>query len=503
MAPLRWLGTLLKADAWGGRPGFRRTRALLVRGLGVAYLAAFGSLAVQVDGLVGSRGVLPAAKYLDAARRVLDDRACWRLPTVLWLDCSDGAVRAVCWVGLAAGLGAAAGLVPRVPLAVAWFFYLSLTVVGQEFLGYQWDILLLESGLLGVMIAPWGWWLPRTRSATPVAVVWLFRWLVFRLMFLSGWVKLASGDTAWRTWQALRYHYETQPLPTWTSWYLHQAPGWFHTASVGFMFWAELVAPFLILGPRLARRIACVSFALLMAGIGLTGNYGFFNALSIILCLSLLDDRDLGSPESVRAEPPPATDGGIVRRVRAGTMALLVSLVSLATTMAAVETVSPQVTFPWPLEWIRRAAEPFRSTNTYGLFAVMTTERREIVVEGSDDGNAWRPYRFRWKPCEPDRRPRFTFFHLPRLDWQAWFAALSGRCDAAPWFLEFERRLFEGSPAVLGLLRENPFPDRPPKYIRARLFQYRFSRPGDRVWWTREELGLFCPPLSARDLARP
>jgi hypothetical protein len=471
---------------------------VLVRGLGVAYVAAFGSLAAQVDGLYGSGGILPIREVLDAVRNATGPERFWQIPSVLWLDASDATLRAFCWGGVALGLAAAAGLLPKAALGLAWLLYLSFNAAGPVFLSYQWDALLLESGLLGVLIAPWGIWLQRVKAGPPVAAVWLFRWLVFRLMFLSGWVKLASGDPTWRAWEALKYHYETQPLPTWTSWYAHQMPSRFQTASVGVMFWCELIAPFLIVGPRVARRVACASFLMLMAGIALTGNYGFFNILSAILCASLLDDRDLGAAPLPEPTGAPPWDFWRVLRVLA--LGVAAAVLATATTVSTLQVVWPRVNVPWPFELVRSAVDPLRSTNTYGLFAVMTTDRPEIIVEGSDDGATWRPYRFRWKPCEPDRRPRFTLPHLPRLDWQMWFAALSRRCGADPWFLRFERRLLEGAPAVLALLRENPFPDHPPRYVRARLFLYKFTRPGSRDWWAREDAGLFCPPLSLDDL---
>src|SRR5579883_2358201 len=496
-------------------------RSLLLRGLGMAYLAGFGSLAVQLDGLIGSRGILPAAEYLRFIGRRLGTGAWtyWQFPTLLWFGASDRALHALCWGGLALAGLVIAGILPGPCLALLWLFYLSLAVVGQEFLNYQWDALLLEAGLLGVLLTPWGLRLGRAADAPGGFAVWLFRWLVFRLMFLSGAVKLTSGDPTWRAWTALEYHYQTQPLPAWTSWYIHQMPPWFHWLSVGFMFYAELIAPFFVFGPRLLRRIGFVSLVLLQLLIAATGNYGFFNLLAIILCLSLLDDRDwawvavgwrgktrigdrsdeypsIPSPAaSVRdSDPPPATrhSPSVARTIAVGLVGGILVAVTGAQT---VETVLPWVLVPMPIQILAQVIEPLRSANPYGLFRVMTTERPEITVEGSDDGANWKPYRFRWKPCELDRAPRFTTPHLPRLDWQMWFAALAGDCRSAPWFLRFQRRLLEGSPAVLGLLRENPFPDRPPRFVRARLARYTFTHWGSKDWWACQELGLFCPPL--------
>jgi hypothetical protein len=486
----------------------------LLRGLGLVYLAAFGSLGVQLDGLVGSRGIAPAAEFLEGSGRILGAGLTryWRLPTIFWLDASDGALHAVCWAGIALGLALAAGILPGLCTALLWLSYLSLVVAGQVFLGYQWDSLLLETGFLAILLAPWGLRLSRARDDPWWFPVWLVRWLVFRLMFLSGVVKLASRDPTWRDWTALNYHYQTQPLPVWTSWYIHQLPAWFDWLSVGFMFYAELVAPFLVFGPRPVRLVGFASLVLLQVLIAATGNYGCFNLLAILICLCALDDRDF--TWLVRVIRPRRNSGEIAssphespsqdhqpwpwpRRLAVGVLGGVIIAVTGSQTL---EVVAPEFLLPSEFAVLSQWLEPFRSTNNYGLFAVMTTTRPEIIVEGSDDGLSWQPFRFRWKPCELDRPPRFIAPHMPRLDWQMWFAALAGDCRSTPWFVRFEQKLLEGSPEVLALLRANPFPDRPPRYVRARLYLYTFTERGSPDWWSRAERGLFCPPLSLDDL---
>lgn len=525
-------------------PRYQVTRALFLRGLALVYLAAFGSLAVQLDGLIGSHGILPAAEFLEQAGRVLGPGtlAYFRLPTLFWLGASDQLLHAVCWGGLLLSAVLLAGILPGYCAALLWAFYLSLTVASQVFLGYQWDSLLLETGFLAILIAPWGLLLSRAGDRPWWFSIWLVRWLAFRLMFRSAVVKLASLDPTWRAWTALESHYQTQPIPTWTSWYIHQMPPWFHSLSVGFMFYAELIAPFFIFGPRPLRVAGFTSLVLLQVLIAATGNYGFFNLLSVVICLCILDDRDFewliglfprlnvlgrfrgAEPPAAAVTPADRTEPGppsipkrlfgqpAPERAPAGAGASVTdrpwlwprrlvvgfvgAIILTITASQTIETIWPEAPIPSELVMLDQWAEPFRSTNGYGLFAVMTTKRPEIIVEGSDDGASWKPYRFRWKPCELDRAPRFSFPHLPRLDWQMWFAALAGDCQAVPWFIRFEQKLLEGSPEVLGLLRENPFPDRPPRYLRARLYLYRFTTRGSADWWSRGDDGFFCPPLS-------
>ena len=488
-------GAVITRWLWGEtpeRPRYRRTRTILLRALGVVYLAAFASLAVQVDGLIGRRGILPAAELLRAVGAATGAERYWELPTLLWLDRSDRALHGLSWGGMATAALLVAGVLPGPCLAVLWLSYLSLTVVGLPFMGYQWDGLLLESGLLAVLFAPWRTvWLGRARREPSPIVLWLIRWLVFRLMFLSGVVKLTSGDPNWRAWEAMKYHYETQPLPTWTSWYVHQLPPWFHALSVGFVFWAELVAPFLVFTPRRPRMLGFWSMMLLQLLIAATGNFGFFNLLTAVLLLALVEGRDWARGAADHVAPPPAPRRGW-RRAPTWVVAVLVVAV---TTMQGLDRAGWSVVFPESLEAVRRWVSPLRSLNAYGLFAIMTTERPEVLVEGSRDGVTWSPYAFRWKPGDVARRPRFTAPHLPRLDWQMWFAALARDCRTQPWFLAFERRLLEGSPAVLGLLERDPFPAAPPRYVRARLFLYRFTGRGARDWWRREEVGPYCPPI--------
>ncbi len=472
---------------------------LFLRLLGLIYVAAFVSLATQIKGLAGSRGILPARDFLMAKQRWGPTRMA-QIPTVCWWNTTDGALQFLCWGGAVLSLLLLAGVAPIPVLILLWVFYLSLFNVCGVFLGYQWDILLLETGFLAIFVAPFELWPRFPPAAAPSHVIlWLLWWLLFRLMFSSGFVKWRSGDRNWRNLTALNYHYATQPLPTWPAWYLHQLPAWFHKLSVVVMFVIELVAPVFVFAPPPFSHIAGALFLLLMALIGLTGNYCFFNllgtALSVLLFadslwLRLLPGIDFSTNAPLDRGWPVWTTVPV---------ALVIALLS-AGVMSRLFRVSPR--WPKPIEQLIEWLEPFRLVNGYGLFAVMTTERPEIIVEGSHDGSAWLAYDFKWKPGEVHRRPRFVAPHQPRLDWQLWFAAL-GHYETTPWFGRFLVRLLRASPDVLALLRKNPFAEKPPRFIRAVIYDYRFTdfaaRRATGAWWRRERRGLYSPVLSSRD----
>ncbi len=490
------------------RATYRIAARVFLRLLGAVYAVAFASLWPQVRGLIGEQGILPVGEYLARATEVLGPgpERLWRLPTLLWVRSDDLALQAVCALGIVGAILACCGVMQRLALLALWVLYLSLVVVGQDFLSFQWDNLLLEAGLLAILLAPPG----RSTAGSSWPSRWpvlLLHWLLFRLTFSSGFVKLASGDPTWRDLTALRYHYETQPLPTSISWYAHQLPDWFQSLSVVLMFAVELGVPFLIFGPRRLRRAAAGTLFGLQVLIGLTGNYTFFNLLTIALCVTLLDDRSLprwlsgrlnSSSEKVELGARVERNGrGLHGPWRylvvlpATAVLLTLSVLQMTVTLGWARALPPAVL--QPLRWAR----PLRSVNGYGLFAVMTTTRPEIVVEGSRDGRTWVPYRFRWKPGPLEERPRFVEPHQPRLDWQMWFAALAGP-GRTPWFERFLDRLLEGSPAVLDLLADDPFPDGPPRFVRSALYEYRFTDAATRRatghWWERSFIAPYSTP---------
>ncbi|MFY9549775.1 MAG: lipase maturation factor family protein [Thermoanaerobaculia bacterium] len=490
---------------WGSsvvKPTYAAAGSLFLRLLGLCYLAAFLSLWVQVDGLVGSGGILPVSRFLDWVRSHTGAERYWLAPTLSWLFPSDAGLHVLCGLGVAASLALLLGLAPAVAAAAAWVLSLSLSVSGQVFLEYQWDILLTEAGLLAIFLAAPRRLRLRRGLAVPPLARFLLVWLLFRVMFSSGLVKLTSGDPAWRDLTALQYHYWTQPLPTWVGWFVNLAPLSFHKLSCAFLFFVELAVPLLFFAPRRLRVLAFAMTVLLEVLIAVTGNYAFFNLLTVALAVLLLDDevvprRWREGAEREAAARPGRWPNAIL--VPAAAVLLAVSAVPFAATLGIAESI------PRPLISLYSLAAPFRSANGYGLFAVMTKTRPEILVEGSDDGVTWRAYEFRWKPGDPRRRPAFVAPHQPRLDWQMWFAAL-GSFEESPWFAAFLRRLLEGSPDVEGLLASNPFSNRPPRFVRAVLYDYRFTDAQTRrqtgAWWRRELRGPYSPPLSLASWSR-
>jgi hypothetical protein len=491
---LRWL---VGADRGST---YELSRWLFLRALGLIFLVAFLSLWVQVKGLIGSQGILPAQDLLRAVHAQLGPERYRLLPTVFWINASDTALHLACALGTVCAVALVADLAPTAMLIMLWGLYLSLTVVGRDFLSFQWDVLLLETALLALFVAP-RHFLPGPASGAVSALgVLLLWWLLFRLSFASGLVKLTWGDPTWRNLTALDYHFWTQPLPTWTAWFAAQLPTWWKHASVVATYVLEIGFPLLIFGPRPLRLAACAGIVAMQLAIFTTGNYTFFNLLTIALAILLVDDqlwtRLLPGPLLGWARGTAATPAA------PGVVALALGVLLLAaSTLRFFQTLTPGPPGAGPPARVMAWLEPLRSINGYGLFRVMTTERREIVIEGSDDGTTWRAYEFRYKPGDPGRRPGFVEPHQPRLDWQMWFAALSVY-EATPWFQGFLARLLEGAPAVLGLLATNPFPDHPPRYVRALLYDYRFTTPSERratgAWWQRSLLGSYSPVLSLR-----
>lgn len=494
---------------WGkhiGPHSYILTRWLFLRGLALIYLIAFGSLAVQILGLVGSGGILPAANFLGRmAANVPEPLRYLQFPTLAWLNSSDGFLQFLCYGGMGLALLLLFDLAPAITAFLCWLFYSSLMVVGQNFLSFQWDILLLETGFLAFLFAP-SYLIPRYRAMRQPSLImtYLYRWLLFRLMFSSGAIKLLSEDPVWRDLTALDYHWWTQPIPNLIAWYMAQLPQWVGQAGVTFTFVVELGVPFLYFLPRRPRFVGALLTVALMILIMLTGNYTFFNLLTIVLCIPLLDD------DLLRKWLP----GRFVQRVLGHALPPHRSVVrgALITLLAAFILFTSGLRFfglfsqnlgadlPTALTDLANATYRARIVGGYGLFANMTTARPEIVIEGSNDGQTWLPYEFYYKPTDIYEPPVFVAPHQPRLDWQLWFAALGQTYERSPWFVSFARRLLTGAPDVLALIKVNPFPDAPPRFLRATLMDYGFTDIETRdligAWWTRRNPRVFLLEIS-------
>jgi len=518
----RSLGSSVTRLLWGKDvrpPTYFWARRWFLRALGVIYLIAFVSLWVQVDGLIGSDGVSPVNQFLPAVHAQLGKDAYAILPTLCWFSTSNAFLHFLCGGGAVLSVLLILGIASALSLVALFAFYLSLTLAGQSFLSFQWDILLLETGFLSIFLAPWRLWprglllwpvssIPATASPVSRAGLFLLKFLLFKLMLMSGMVKLTSGDDCWWNLTALDYHYWSQPLPTVFGWWADKSPEWFKHFSVAFCLVVEIIIPFFIWAPRRPRLIAAGLMIFLQIAIAITGNYCFFNLLTIALCLLLIDDAAVGTDRHSVGIPTPGAPSGRALAIRlCGYASIAVVVVTLPINAWLIfSAFKPQARPPHALATVYEQLEAFRIANGYGLFRVMTKDRCEIVLEGSADGVEWLPYEFKWKPGDVKRAPGWCAPHQPRLDWQMWFAALESPREN-PWFFGLIVRLLQGSQDVNRLLAHNPFPDKPPSYVRAMFYRYRFTTVIELrqtgAWWKRQELREYLPTISVDQLRNP
>ena len=452
---------------------FELTEALFLRLLGLTYLCAFGSLWPQILGLTGSQGIAPAANLMTAMRAQLGSRAFFYTPSLFWINASDNTLTLFCGLGCVCGMLMLAGLLSRWMAAARFLLYLSIATVGQPFTSFQWDALLLEAGFLALFAgAPW--------------LVWTYRLLLFRLMFESGLVKLTSGDPNWRNLHALRYHFMTQPLPNPIAYYMYHAPNWLLDSLTAAALAIELLAPFFLFFPRKLRIAGVAALILLQVAILLTGNYAFFNLLALALCLWGLDDATFAPLGRLLRRRFPSDNIPKSKAIVTGMNAALAALAIAG----VLELIGHAPTF----------VQPFEIVNSYGLFAVMTTSRPEIVIEGSEGDANWKEYSFRYKPGNLHRGLPLVAPYQPRLDWQTWFAAL-GRYEGNTWVGSLMYRLLLGDASVAELMDPTPFP-KPPRYMRALIYEYDFTTSAERARsgaiWQRRLLGTLFGPVALK-----
>ena len=458
---------------------FELLEALFLRLLGLIYIAAFASLWPQIAGLVGSHGIVPAEQMMPSMREALGARVFLEVPTLFWFGINDTALVWSCALGCIAGAALMIGFFSRTSAALCFFLYLSLVLVGQPFMGFQWDALLLESGFLALFAGtPW--------------LVWCYRFLLFRLMFESGAVKLLSNDPNWQNLHALRFHFMTQPLPNPIAYYAYRLPPWMLDWCTAGTLAIELICPFFLFAPRRFRYAAVALLIMLQVLILMTGNYAFFNLLALALCLWGFDNRMFTPLAGVLRRRVPAVSWPHLRHALNLALALLMAVGALQ----VVDMFAPGI--GQPVRKLLGFIAPFQIVNPYGLFAVMTATRPEVVIEGSDDQMNWREYSFKYKPGELHRGLPLVAPYQPRLDWQMWFAAL-GNYQANTWVGGLMYRLMTGDQAVLRLLNAPPF-SKPPHYMRALLYDYQFTTPAERARtgavWRRKLLGAWFGPVS-------
>jgi len=487
--------------AGAGRPSYWLTRFLVLRLLGLVYLVAFLGLALQLRPLLGQDGLLPVQQYLGRLAEALGSRGAGfaRVPSLFWIDASDPVLVGAAWAGAGMALVVLLGFANALLMLLLWALYMSFVHVGQTWYGFGWEIQLLETGFLAVFLCPLVDPRPFPRLPPPAPVFWLLRWLIFRIMIGAGLIKLRN-DPCWRDLTCLDYHYETQPIPNPLSRALHFMPRWTHKAGVLFNHASELVAPWFAFWPRVARHLAGGVLLLFQVLLILSGNLSFLNWLTIVPILACFDDSLLRHvlPRRLAARAERAAGAARPSPAHRFAVGLLVMIVAALSIAPVRNLLSSQ-------QAMNTAFDRFELVNTYGAFGTVGRERHEIILEGTQDSvitehTVWKEYEFKCKPGDPSRRPCWRSPYHQRLDWLMWFAAMSTP-DQYPWTVHLVWKLLHNDPAVVGLLAGNPFPDAPPRRVRAELYRYEFLRAGDPSgdWWRRTRLGPWLPALGADD----
>jgi hypothetical protein len=483
---------------------FLLVRTAILRLLGLVYFVAFASAMRQAPALIGEHGLLPARIWLtSAARAVGPVEAFVRLPSIFWVDASDGTIVIACAIGAALSLGVMAGVTNAGVMLVLWLLQLSLHSIGQTFWSFGWEIQLLETGLLGALLCPMRTWRPFASARAPdTSTIWLLRWLVVRIMLGAGLIKL-RGDPCWRDLTCLVYHYETQPNPSPVSWVLHQLPRGAHVAGTLFNHIVELGAPLLVAGPRTARRVAGVLFIAFQVLLIMSGNLSFLNWLTIVPALACFDDelvaRILPARLRVRANAIVEKAARSPSRAHSRVARAFAVLVGVLSIPVVVNLLSSR-------QQMNASFAPFHIVNTYGAFGSVSRVRHEIVIEGTRDeaitaATRWEEYELPCKPGDVMRRPCLVSPYHYRLDWQMWFAAMSSYEDE-PWIAALVDKLLRGDRSVAPLLARDPFPDAPPRFVRAELYRYELTRRGDEpsgAWWKRTRVGEYMRPIAKDD----
>ncbi len=489
-------GRKLRAQASATSP-YWLTRFVLLRALGFVYLIAFVSLGNQLLPLIGSQGLLPAVDLLE-----LDPSHPTRLaafldyPTLFWFRCTDAFLTTSCWIGAALSAAVFLGYANSIVMIALWFLYLSFVQIGQTWYSFGWEYQLLETGFLAIFLVPLLDGRPFPRTPAPVVVIWLFRWLLFRVMLGAGLIKL-RGDPCWSELSCLDFHFETQPIPHPGSWLFHNLPDWMHRIGVAFNHLVEVIAPFFVFGPRTARQIAGALMVALQVVLISSGNLAFLNWITLVAALACFDDslwRRIFPARLLTISERAAHSSRRSRAAAAVVAALCVTVVVLSADPVANLFSNRQI--------MNTSFDRLHLVNTYGAFGSVGRHRDELILEGTRDDvisedTVWHEYEWKCKPGDPQRRPCLVTPYHYRLDWLIWFAAMSNY-QRHPWVVHLLWKLLHNDPGALSLLAGNPFPEGPPRFVRVELYRYEFTDWGDEsgAWWKRERVREYLAPLS-------
>ncbi|HEY8714225.1 MAG TPA: lipase maturation factor family protein [Candidatus Acidoferrum sp.] len=488
-------------------------RWLFLRALGFIYFSAFFSLVFQIHGLIGPQGILPAGEYLQAVAHAFGHaKGVWFAPSLLWFSSGPHMLSAVCWIGMGASLLLVVNWWPRGMLAVCFVCFLSFVTAAQDFSGYQSDGMLLEAGFLSLLFSPAGF-RPGLGLQSPSsrASLFLLQWEWFRIYFESGVAKIMSGDEQWRHFAAMDEYYQNGPLPTWIGWHVQHLPHWFHASSTGATLVLEWALVWMLFLPRRWRIVGFFIVTPWELGVILTANYAFLNYLVLILGFLLLDDRFLlrfmtdswkKGVDKLHLPSQDQHENAPVWSQKLKLSKMVASAVLFSWLFYATVAQLTWMVFSLPLPTSPVAAlDPFRIANRYGLFGVMTRGRYEIEFQGSQDGKNWIAYPFRFKPQDLDKPPGIYAPYQPRFDWNLWFASLGSWRDYSI-VPRTEEKLLSNDADVLHLFKANPFPEKPPKQVRAVLWQYWFTSLQEKrtkgLWWRRKFLGLYAPAVERK-----
>ena len=481
------------------RPTYWLTRFMILRLLGLVYAVAFLVAINQLVPLIGSNGLIPLDVFLKNAGNALGSTGAGfvRLPSVFWFWHSDTALLTISWIGFVLSLIVAAGFCNAPILGILWFLYMSIVHAGQDWYGYGWEIQLTETGFLAIFLCPLLDMRPFPRRPPPLPIIVLFRWLVFRVMFGAGLIKV-RGDAAWRNGTVLYHFFETQPIPGPLTRWFHFLPHFWLRIGVWFNWLAELAAPLFVFWPRIGRHIAGVVIILFQFFIISGGNLSFLNWLTIVPALACFDDGFWARilPRALVLKAKAAEDNAEESRPMVITSWSITAIIALLSIQPIGNMLSSQ-------QIMNTSFDPLDLVNTYGAFGSVGEERYNVIFEGTMDdttgGKArWQSYLYKGLPVLLDKQPPQIAPYQLRLDWQMWFASMSTASQYS-WTYNLVWKLLHNDPDAISLFNGNPFPGKPPRFIRAEIYSYRFAKPGNAQghWWEREPLGEWIPPLSA------